>query len=278
MKALFDHVSSSCSKLTTQTYSTSFSLGIFCLDKKLRTPIYNIYGFVRFADEIVDSFHGYDKHFLLEDFKKQTYCAIEQGISLNPILNSFQAVVRKYNISHELIEAFLTSMEMDLYKHKHTHTTYQDYIYGSAEAVGLMCLSVFTDGDKMLFDKLKKPARKLGAAFQKVNFLRDLNEDYIDLGRTYFPGIDLTHFNHENKKLIEADILRDFDEAFEGIKKLPLCARGGVYLAYVYYKSLFKKIKSVSGIQLMNERIRITNNKKFSLLVASYIKHSLNML
>ena len=278
MKSLFDNVSYTCSKITTQTYSTSFSLGIFCLDKKFREPIYNIYGFVRFADEIVDSFHGYDKEYLLKDFKKQTYEAIELGISLNPILNSFQDVVTKYDIEKELIEAFLVSMEMDLYKSNHTVSTYENYIYGSAEVVGLMCLRVFSEGDKDLFERLKHSAKKLGAAFQKVNFLRDLNADYLDLGRTYFPDVDLTEFNQENKRLIEEDIMKDFEEAFQGIKRLPKGARGGVYLAYVYYKSLFQKIRSLSGMQLMNERIRIPNNKKLSLLVESYIKHSLNML
>jgi 15-cis-phytoene synthase len=278
MKELFDQVSYTCSKITTKTYSTSFSMGIFCLDKKFREPIYNIYGFVRFADEIVDSFHGYDKEYLLNDFKKQTFEAIEYKISLNPILNSFQDVVRKYRIEKELIESFLYSMEVDLYKNSHTNSTYENYIYGSAEVVGLMCLKVFAEGDNDVFERLKDPAKKLGAAFQKVNFLRDLNADYIGLGRTYFPGVDLTEFNQDNKKKIEEDIVKDFEEAFDGIKKLPKGARGGVYLAYVYYKSLFQKIRSVSGMQLMNERIRIPNNKKLGLLVESYIKHSLNLL
>lgn len=278
MKALFDKVSCTCSKITTKTYSTSFSLGILCLDKKFREPIYNIYGFVRFADEIVDSFDGYDKHFLLNDFKKQTYEAITQGISLNPILNSFQAVVRQYNIEGELIENFLGSMEMDLYKSSHTSVSYNNYIFGSAEVVGLMCLKVFAEGDKKEYERLKYPAMKLGSAFQKVNFLRDLNADYQVLGRTYFPEVDLLNFTQEKKREIEEDIKMEFDEAYEGIKQLPKGARGGVYLAYTYYKCLFNKIRSIPGQRLMSERIRVPNNKKIGLLVESYVKHNLNML
>jgi len=278
MKALFDQVSHTCSKITTKTYSTSFSLGILCLDKKFREPIYNIYGFVRFADEIVDSFHGYDKQFLLEDFKKQTYQGIEQKISLNPILNSFQKVVRSFNIDIELIEAFLNSMEMDLYNSMHSSSSYKNYIYGSAEVVGLMCLKVFAEGDQKEYERLKYPAMKLGSAFQKVNFLRDLNADYLELGRTYFPDVNMNDFSIEKKKQIEEDIKKEFDEAFEGIKQLPKGARGGVYLAYVYYKSLFNKIRSIPGNKLMSERIRIPNNQKIGLLVESYIKHNLNLL
>jgi len=278
MKLLFDQVSVECSKLTTRAYSTSFSLGIYFLDSRLRNPIYSIYGFVRFADEIVDSFDGYNKKQLLTLFKAETYEAIKSRISLNPILNSFQQVVHKYNIPPELIETFLKSMEMDLEKMNYTPGKYKEYILGSAEVVGLMCLHVFTEGNGYLFEALQPFAMKLGAAFQKVNFLRDLKVDYQILGRTYFPNVDLTRFTCYEKREIEKEIENDFKEALVGIKKLPPSSKGGVYLAYVYYNSLFKKIKSVPAQKIMNKRIRISNSEKLGLMVNSMFQSKLNLL
>ena len=278
MKTLFDSVSHEMSQLTTKRYSTSFSLGISFLHKDLHQPIYAIYGFVRFADEIVDSFHDFDKEALLADFKKQTYTAIEQGISLNPILNSFQWAVNTYQIPFELIETFLQSMEMDLDKKAYDVGKYEQYILGSAEVVGLMCLKVFVNGDETEYNRLKPAAMKLGSAFQKINFLRDLKADYQELGRTYFPKIDLNAFNTEVKKEIEADIEIDFQLGYEGIKQLPKNARFGVYMAYIYYYKLFKKIKSTTAHTILNERVRIPNNKKYRLFLTSYVRHNLNML
>ena len=278
MKILFDNVSHEMSELTTKRYSTSFSLGISFLDKELHKPIYAIYGFVRFADEIVDSFHGFDKEALLLDFKEQTYRAIDQGISLNPILNSFQWAVNKFNIPSVLIDTFLNSMEMDLEKNAYDKAKYEQYILGSAEVVGLMCLKIFVDGDETEYEKLKPYAMKLGSAFQKINFLRDLKADYQELGRTYFPGIDLNEFNATVKKEIEADIEIDFQLGFEGIKQLPKKARFGVYMAYIYYYKLFKKIKTVPAHTILNERIRIHNNKKYRLFLTSYLRHNLNLI
>ena len=278
MKQLFDKVSVAASKLTTRTYSTSFSLGIYCLNKEMHEPIYSIYGFVRFADEIVDSFEGYDKAVLLKEFKQETYKAIERKISLNPILNSFQYVVNKYSIERELIDCFLQSMEMDLDKSHHSNQSYSQYILGSAEVVGLMCLRVFTNGDEANYQKLKPAAMKLGAAFQKINFLRDLKDDYKTLGRIYFPNVDMNCFSQNEKLEIEREIEQDFAEALEGIKQLPKSSKFGVYVAYVYYYSLFKKIKGIPSRQIMAERIRISNYHKLSLLASSYFKHSLRML
>lgn len=278
MKVIFDTLSHEMSELTTKRYSTSFSLGISFLDKSLHKPIYAIYGFVRFADEIVDSFHGFNKTELLADFKKQTYQAIEEGISLNPILNSFQWVVNKYNIDHELIETFLQSMEMDLDKQTYDESKYELYILGSAEVVGLMCLRIFVEGDQKEYERLKPAAMKLGSAFQKINFLRDLKADFKELGRTYFPGINLNDFNLDTKIDIEADIEIDFQLGFEGIKQLPKKARFGVYMAYIYYYKLFKKIKSTSAQTILHERIRIPNNKKYRLFLSSYIRHNLNLI
>ena len=278
MKSLFDNVSVQCSKLTTRTYSTSFSLGIYFLKNKLRNPIYSIYGFVRFADEIVDSFEGYDKKRLLEKFKVETFEAIEYRISLNPILNSFQQVVHQYNISHDLIETFLKSMEMDLEKVNYTSEKYNEYILGSAEVVGMMCLHVFTEGNKNLYEELKPFAMKLGAAFQKINFLRDMKADYQILGRTYFPNVDMTRFSSSTKLKIENEIEQDFKEALIGIKKLPSSSKGGVYLAYVYYKSLFKKIKKVPAQKILSERIRISNGEKFGLMLKSMLQYKMNLL
>jgi phytoene/squalene synthetase len=278
MKDIFDTLSHEMSELTTKRYSTSFSLGISFLDKSLHKPIYAIYGFVRFADEIVDSFHGFNKTELLADFKKQTYQAIEDGISLNPILNSFQWVVNKYNIDHDLIETFLQSMEMDLDKQTYDESKYELYILGSAEVVGLMCLRIFVNGDQKEYERLKPAAMKLGSAFQKINFLRDLKADYKELGRTYFPGINLNDFNFDTKNDIEADIDKDFQLGFEGIKQLPKNARFGVYMAYIYYYKLFKKIKATSAQKILHERIRIPNNKKYRLFLTSYIRHNLNLI
>lgn len=278
MKSLFDKVSMDCSRHVTRSYSTSFSLGIYFLNSRLHNPIYAIYGFVRFADEIVDSFEGYDRRDLLEKFKAETYNAIERGISLNPILNSFQAVVHEHKISHDLIETFLNSMEMDLNKVEYSKEKYEQYILGSAEVVGLMCLHVFTEGNMALYNALKPYAMKLGAAFQKVNFLRDMKADYQDLGRSYFPGIDLVNFSKYDKALIEEEIDADFKTALIGIRMLPSSSRGGVYLAYVYYHSLFKKIKSLPARRIMNERIRINNGHKLGLMVNSMLQHKMNLL
>ncbi len=278
MKTIFDNLSYEMSELTTKRYSTSFSLGISFLHKDIQKPIYAIYGFVRFADEIVDSFHDFNKAELLADFKKQTYEAIDKGISLNPILNSFQWAVNKYNISHDLIETFLQSMEMDLDKKAYDPDKYALYILGSAEVVGLMCLKVFVGGDETNYERLKPSAMKLGSAFQKINFLRDLRADYQELGRTYFPGIDLNEFNATVKHEIEADIEKDFKDGYDGILQLPKNARFGVYMAYIYYYKLFKKIKSTEPHVILNERIRIPNNKKYRLFVTSLVRHNLNLI
>ena len=278
MKKIFDQLSYDISKKTTLRYSTSFSLGIRFLANELRKPIYNIYGFVRFADEIVDSFHGYDKEKLLFQFKKDTHQAIDDGISLNPILNSFQETVNKYQIPLELVDTFLKSMEMDLDNYVHDQNSYEEYILGSAEVVGLMCLKVFVKGDESDYQRLKPQAMKLGSAFQKINFLRDLQADYKVLGRTYFPGVDLREFNNVVKKQIEADIEADFAEGYKGILQLPKNARFGTYMAYIYYYKLFKKIKDTPAEIILNERVRIPDNKKYRLFVSSYIKHSLNLV
>ncbi|GCD78551.1 phytoene synthase [Thermaurantimonas aggregans] len=278
MKELFDKVAFKTSKMVTRKYSTSFSLGIYFLDKKFHDAIYAIYGFVRFADEIVDTFHDYDKESLLLRFKEDTYRAIQEGISLNPVLHSFQKVVNQYNIDLDLIETFLQSMEMDLYKHTYTKKQYERYILGSAEVVGLMCLKVFVEGDQKAYEELKYYAMKLGSAFQKINFLRDLNADYFQLGRVYFPGVDMSQFDYETKQAIEKDIEIDFALGFEGIRRLPKSSRLGVYVAYVYYYQLFQRIKNLPPAEILNKRIRIPNNKKIRLLFKSYIKHALNLL
>lgn len=278
MKALFDSVSIRTSRMTTKAYSTSFSLGILGLDKKYHDPIYAIYGFVRFADEIVDTFEDYPQKKLLERFWKDTYLALDEKISLNPILNSFQQVVNAFNIDRDLIETFLKSMEMDLYKNDYDEEGYKAYILGSAEVVGLMCLKVFVDGDEKRYQELKKPAMQLGSAFQKINFLRDLHADYHALGRTYFPGVDLNEFNERVKAEIEADIDIDFKAGYEGIKQLPKGARFGVYIAYVYYYSLFKKICNTHADIILNERVRISNKRKYGLFLSSYVRHTINWI
>lgn len=277
-KVLFDRVSYRCSKAVTNTYSTSFSLAIKFLHKDFIDPIHGIYGFVRLSDEIVDSFHDFPKRELLERFKQQTYQAIEEGISLNPILNSFQFVVNEFGIERTLIDRFLASMEMDLHKEDYTQSQYEEYILGSAEVVGLMCLKVFTEGNKEMYDALTPSAMKLGSAFQKINFLRDLHADYNKLGRSYFPGIDVTRLDDETKRKIEADIQADFDEGYKGILKLPKKARFGVYLAFIYYTALFKKIANTPSARILQERISISKPRKASLLFGSYVRHSFNLI
>lgn len=275
---LFHKVSHECSRITTERYSTSFSSAIKLLHNDLRGPIYDIYGLVRFADEIVDTFHDHDKATLLADFKRQTYEAIDKGISLNPILQSFQRTVNRYNIDPQLIEAFFKSMEFDLDKSKYDASGYAEYIYGSAEVVGLMCLYVFLNGDKAAYEKLKPSAQALGAAFQKVNFLRDVKADYQQLNRVYFPGVDFNSFTPEMKQAIEDDIQNDFNNAYMGIIQLPLKARFGVYLAYKYYLSLFKKIKAVKPQRILEERIRIPDYQKAWVAAKVVIRTQLNIL
>jgi len=278
MKEKFDQLSAECSKLTTRRYSTSFSLGIRFLDKELHDPIYAIYGFVRLADEIVDSFHDYDKQLLLEQFKKDCFEAIANGISLNPILNSFQQTVRNYGIDHRLITQFLDSMEMDLGIQKYTQQKYEEYILGSAEVVGLMCLYVFTGGDEQAYNQLKPCAMKLGAAFQKINFLRDIGADYLQLNRSYFPGVDLAQFTETDKRRIELDIEADLTEALKGIRELPRSSRRGVFLAYRYYQKLFEKIKLAGACTVFSTRFRISNSRKIALLFDTLLKHKLNWI
>ncbi len=275
---LFHKVCDECSKIVTTNYSTSFSLGIRVFDKRFRSPIYAIYGYVRFADEIVDTFHNFPKEDLLREFREATYQAIDRKISLNPILNSFQQTVHKYNIESGLIDAFLDSMEMDLHHDRYRKELYEEYIYGSAEVVGLMCLRVFCEGDDTQYQELKSSAQSLGAAFQKINFLRDIKSDFDERGRVYFPGVDFRDFTEADKELIEADIKKDFDAAYEGIVRLPKGARFGVYLAYMFYLSLFHKIKSTAASKVINERIRVPNRKKFYLLSVSALRNSLNLL
>ncbi len=278
MMKIFHEVSELCSRNTTERYSTSFSSAIRLLHKDLRQPIYNIYGLVRFADEIVDTFHEHDKATLIADFRAQTFDAIERGISLNPILHSFQLTVNQYQIDHELIHAFFNSMEMDLKRTSYTQEGYNDYIYGSAEVVGLMCLYVFLEGDKKAYEQLKPAARSLGAAFQKVNFLRDVQADYNQLDRTYFPGLDFSNFTERQKREIEEDIQNDFDHAYEGIMQLPTKARFGVYVAYKYYLSLFRKIKKLQPAVIMQERVRIPDYHKVMILLRAGVRSQLNIM
>jgi 15-cis-phytoene synthase len=277
-KTLFDKVSYQCSRATTHAYSTSFSMGIRSLGKRFRDPVYAIYGFVRFADEIVDTFHDYDKTTLMARFREDTVRAIEDRISLNPILNSFQEVYHTFNIDWELVDTFLKSMEMDLCEQQYDRAGFENYILGSAEVVGLMCLKVFTSGDTEEYNRLKPFAMRLGAAFQKINFLRDLKADYENLGRAYFPHLDLTRFGESEKFQIEREIAEDFSEAYKGILMLPKDARFGVYVAYTYYTRLFQKIKSLPSHRIMEERIRIPNQKKFALILKSFVQHNLNLL
>lgn len=278
MKKLFDELSYKISKQTTKQYSTSFSLGILALSPKIRNSIYAIYGYVRLADEIVDSFHGFDRTTLLARFREQTNQALEEKISLNPILQAFQETIHRYDIDVQLINQFLNSMEMDLQKIDYDSELYKEYILGSAEVVGLMCLHIFVDGNKEMYDKLKPSAMKLGSAFQKVNFLRDMKDDYQILGRTYFPNVDISYFDNVVKAQIEQEIYAEFKEALDGIKKLPNSSRFGVYLAYRYYISLFRKIKKTSAKNIINQRIRISNGRKFSLMMSSYVQYKMSFL
>ncbi|MDB5203142.1 MAG: phytoene/squalene synthase family protein [Ferruginibacter sp.] len=275
---LFHDVSRECSRITTEKYSTSFSSAIKLLHKDLRAPIYNIYGFVRFADEIVDTFHQHDKAVLLEEFKQQTAEALERKLSLNPILHSFQLTVHEYGIDRRLIEAFFKSMEMDLDKTQYDPEGYREYIYGSAEVVGLMCLYIFCEADKTMYAKLKPAAQALGAAFQKVNFLRDVKADYEQLNRTYFPGVDFGNFTQTMKDKIEADVENDFNEAYRGVLELPLKARFGVYVAYKYYLSLFRKIKKSQPAMLLENRIRIPNYSKAMIVMRAGLRSQFNIL
>jgi len=275
---LYHKISVDASKNVTQIYSTSFSMGIKLLDKNIHNAIFSIYGFVRLADEIVDTFHDYPKSEMLKEFKEDTYKALDRKISVNPILHAFQMVVNKYSIDRDLIDKFLLSMEQDLNDIKYSSDGYKEYIVGSAEVVGLMCLKVFVNGDNDLYFNLEEPARKLGAAFQKINFLRDVKADYQELGRTYFPGVDLEKFTPDEKLKIEEDIQDDFECALEGIIKLPSSSRLGVYVAYRYYFSLFKKIKKVSSDRLMEERIRVPNTKKILITFKSMFQNQFNWI
>jgi 15-cis-phytoene synthase len=275
---LFDESSEACSSIVTKKYSTSFASAIKLLDNKIQQPIYNIYGFVRFADEIVDTFHNHDKGNLLLDFKKETYAAIERKLSLNPILHSFQLTVNQYNIDHSLIEAFFKSMEWDLTKNEYDQKSYEDYIYGSAEVVGLMCLFVFCSGNIEQYKLLEPSAKSLGSAFQKVNFLRDVKADFEGLQRMYFPNCDFNKFTQADKEIIENDIAIDFKNAYKGILQLPASSRFGVYVAYKYYLSLFKKIKKVQPAKILEQRIRIPDYKKAMILVKAGLRNQLNIL
>lgn len=279
MKSIFDKVSQDCSKSVTNSYSTSFSLATKMLSKSIRQDIYNIYGFVRFADEIVDTLHDYNKKELLNRFIDELNYSLKNKISTNPILNSFQYTVNKYKIDYKLIDSFLKSMKMDLKKVKYnTQKEYKEYIYGSADVVGLMCLKVFLSGNEKSFKKLKPNAMALGSAFQKVNFLRDLNADFHDLNRTYFPNLDFKNFNEESKKIIMDDIENDFKKALNGIYELPNNSKFGVYAAYKYYKRLLNKLKRTSHLKIKNERVRVPNYQKVDVLARSYVRYRLNIL
>jgi len=279
MKLIFDNVSKECSKLVTNAYSTSFSMATKMLAESIRQDIYNIYGFVRFADEIVDTFHNYDKEKLFKRFENDLEAALEDKISLNPILNAFQETYHKYNIDYDLVATFMKSMQLDLHKTDYlTDQEYRDYIYGSADVVGLMCLKVFVKGDNSKYNELKDSAMRLGSAFQKVNFLRDLKADFEDLSRTYFPNTNLNHLDEASKKAIIDDIESDFSEGLKGIKKLPLEARFGVFMAYRYYNKLLEKLKKTPALEIKSTRIRVPNYKKIELLTRSYVKYQLNLL
>lgn len=279
MKALYDQVSMQCSRNVTSTYSTSFSFAVKMLSPKIQGAIHAIYGFVRLTDEIVDSFHDYDKELLLDEFEADLRNALDRKISLNPILNAFQEVVHKYNIDIELIEAFLTSMRADLHKADYnTKSEYETYIYGSADVVGLMCLKVFVQGNQNEYDQLKKPAMKLGSAFQKVNFLRDLKDDSELLNRSYFPHLKGDALKENTKTEIISEINRDFEEAYAGIVRLPIVAKFGVYTAYIYYKKLLYKISKANIEQIKASRIRINNPTKLMLLARSFVSYKLNLI
>ena len=278
MKKLFDTVSQDCSRLVTNAYSTSFSLATKMLDASIRNHIYNIYGFVRFADEIVDSFHNHNKKYLLDNFEADLFTSIKDKISLNPILNSFQLTVNTFKIDHDLIKAFIKSMRLDLKKSTYkTQAEYEEYIYGSADVVGLMCLKVFVKGDEKKFNNLKKPAMALGSAFQKVNFLRDLKDDFQELERNYFPNVDFNNFNESSKLLIINEIETDFETSLTGILKLPKEARFGVYTAYKYYYKLLDILKKTPSINIQNTRIRVANYQKMIVFVRCYLRYKLNL-
>ncbi|MBL0310647.1 MAG: phytoene/squalene synthase family protein [Bacteroidetes bacterium] len=276
MFTLYEKTAADCSRMITENYSTSFSLGIRMLHKNFREPVYNIYALVRYADEIVDSFHAYDKRNLLSKFKQETFEAIESGISMNPVIYSFQKTVNKYQIPLDLIQAFFKSMETDLSQNIHEKESYEAYIYGSAEVVGLMCLRVFADGDEVLFNQLKTPARALGAAFQKVNFLRDIKNDHDELGRIYFPGVDFKDLQKEAKHKIEEEILQDFNRALTGILLLPIGSRVGVKLAYNYYIKLFERIRKVPPAQIQNTRIRVPDIQKALIFVSTFLQQKMD--
>lgn len=279
MKALFDRVSHQCSKAVTNSYSTSFSLATKMLAQSIRQDIYNIYGFVRFADEIVDSFHDYDKESLFNRFEEDLELALEHKISMNPILNAFQETYHKYHLDEHLVRSFMESMRLDLHKQNYlTQEDFQRYIYGSADVVGLMCLKVFVQGDTAKYEALKESAMSLGSAFQKVNFLRDLKADYEDLSRTYFPNTNLNHLDEISKERIIGEIEHDFQLGFTGIKELPIEAKFGVFMAYRYYYQLLKKLKSTPALEIKSTRIRVPNYKKFELLTRSYVKYQLNLM
>ena len=279
MKQLFDDVSFKCSKLVTKSYSTSFSLAVNMLSPNIRDAIYSIYGFVRFADEIVDSFHDFDKERLINEFEVEYYKAMDYGISLNPILNSFQKTVKQYNISDDLVQSFLKSMKLDLVKSDyHTKEEYDAYIYGSADVVGLMCLKVFVGGNVQKYEQLKEEAMRLGSAFQKVNFLRDLKDDNLVLNRDYFPGVNLNSFDENSKKMIIDEIEEDFRIAYQGIVKLPMEAKFGVYTAFVYYKKLLKKLENTPYHKIGTARIRVSNYTKFGLLAKSFVSYKLKLV
>jgi len=276
--ALFNDTSLACSKLITARYSTSFTLGIRTLDRRFHLPVYAVYGFVRWADEIVDTFHDHDKAALFADFKRQTAEALALRFSLSPVLHAFQLMVHRYGIDREFIDAFLRSMEMDLEDNRYNQSLYEEYIYGSAEVVGLMCLRIFCEGDEAMFERLREPARRLGSAFQKVNFLRDIRSDYEERGRVYFPGVAYERFDDTTKLEIEADIRADFDAAYAGIVQLPRAARLGVYLAYVYYLKLFHKIRQLPAARILGERVRVPDNTKLLLLMGSYFRYRLRAI
>ena len=279
MKSLFDKISFDCSKNVTKSYSTSFSTAVKMLAPSIRQDIYNVYGFVRCADEIVDTFHDYNKEILFEMFEKDLESALQNKISLNPVLNSFQHTVHKYAIPQTIITAFMSSMKLDLYKKEYTTIDeYNNYIYGSADVVGLMCLKVFVNGDDKKFAELEHSARRLGSAFQKVNFLRDLKTDYEDLNRTYFPNTDLSRLDEHSKDAIIKEIEADFEAGFQGILKLPLEAKFGVYTAYIYYKKLLSKLKKTPSIEIKNTRIRVPDYQKFGILAKCYVNYRLNLL
>ncbi len=279
MKSIFDTISYECSRNVTKTYSTSFSSAVKMLAPSIRQDIYNIYGFVRFADEIVDSFHEYDKETLFTLFEADLENALQHKISLNPVLNSFQHTVNHYAIPKELINDFMKSMKLDLYKSEYKTTQeYHDYIYGSADVVGLMCLKVFVNGNDAKYDELKNSAMRLGSAFQKVNFLRDLKADYEELNRTYFPNTDLNQLDENSKQSIIAEIEADFEAGYEGIRKLPIEAKFGVYTAYVYYKKLLSKLKRTPSVSIKNSRIRVSDYQKVGLLAKCYINYRFNTI